>query len=145
MMVAGFRPVPCGHDGPEAWKVAQQWEDRWQQHRRGAVATPGRVWPTGSVGDAFERFRRSASWKGKKLRTREDWERGWRYIEPVFGDRPASKITFEHLDRWYARLLDKHGVDGAYRAMKTWRSLYCVMASEHEACHRAGPFPRYPS
>jgi hypothetical protein len=98
----------------------------------------------GSVGDAFERFRRSASWKGKKLRTREDWERGWRYIEPVFGDRPASKITFEHLDRWYARLLDKHGVDGAYRAMKTWRSIYCVMASM-KLVTRAGPFPRYPS
>jgi hypothetical protein len=130
MVAAGFACIPCGLDGPDAWRIAQEWEDRWQAHRRGVDPSPGRKYPKDSVGDAFERFRRSESWKtSKKLRTREDWERGWRFIEPVFGDRPGDKITFEHLDDWYHRLLKKHGVDTAYRAMKTWRALYGVMAS----------------
>jgi hypothetical protein len=88
----------------------------------------GRIWPKDSTGDAFERFRRTESWKTRKLRTREDWERGWRYIEPAFGEFPPARITFEHLDKWYHQLLRKHGVDIAYRAMKTWRALYVVMA-----------------
>lgn len=128
MVEAGFRPISCGHDGPEAWKIAQEWEDRWQAHRRGIFVDTARIWPKGSVGDAFERLRRTESWKTRKLRTREDWERGWLYIEAVFGDMPPGKITFEHLDKWYHRLLAKHGVDIAYRAMKTWRALYVVMA-----------------
>lgn len=130
MVDAGFRAVVCGHDGPEAWKIAQEWEDRWQAARRGEVPNTRKVYPAGSIGDAFDRFRRSDSWTtGKKLRTREDWERGWTYIEPVFGDLPPRVVTFEHLDDWYHRLLRKHGVDIAYRAMKTWRSLYNVMAA----------------
>ena len=139
MVEAGFRPVPCGHDGPDAWKIAQEWEQRWQEHRRGIVVSTGRVWPKDSVGDAFGRFRRTESWKAKKPRTREDWERGWRFIEPYFGDQPPAKITFEHLDKWYHRLLVKKGVDTAYRGMKTWRALYEVMAGMHLAARGQDP------
>ena len=139
MVEAGFRPVPCGHDGPDAWKIAQEWEQRWQEHRRGIVVSTGRVWPKDTVGDAFGRFRRTESWKAKKPRTREDWERGWRFIEPYFGDQPPAKITFEHLDKWYHRLLVKKGVDTAYRGMKTWRALYEVMAGMHLAARGQDP------
>lgn len=130
MIEAGFQCVACGPDGPEAWAIAKEWEDRWQAHRRGIepAAVVARRYPIDSIGDAFQRYRRTESWKAREPRTREDWERGWRYIDPVFGDQPPRAVTFELLDDWYHALLRKHGVDIAYRAMKTWRSLYTVMA-----------------
>lgn len=130
MVAAGFQPVPCGPDGPEAWKIAQEWEERWQAHRRGIepAAAIARRYPVNSVGDAFERYRKTDSWRTRAPRTREDWERGWSYINPVFGDQPPLAVTYELLDEWYHALLRKHGVDIAYRAMKTWRSLYTIMA-----------------
>jgi hypothetical protein len=130
MAAAGFQPVPCGLDGPDAWKIAKEWEERWQAYRRGIepAAAVARRYPVDSVGDAFERYRKSDSWKMRAPRTREDWERGWSYIDGVFGDQPPIAVTFELLDEWYHALLRKHGVDIAYRAMKTWRSLYTVMA-----------------
>lgn len=130
MVAAGFQPISCGPDGPDAWKIAQEWEDRWQAHRRGIepASAVARRYPVDSVGDAFERYRKTDSWRTRAPRTREDWERGWSYIDPVFGDQPPIAVTFELLDEWYHALLRKHGVDIAYRAMKTWRSLYTVMA-----------------
>lgn len=101
---------------------------------------------------ASRRFRKSESWgKDKKLRTREEWERGWAYIEPYFGDQRPIKITFEHLDKWYHSLKAKHGVDIAFRAMKTWRALYVVLVSmklahggdPSQAIRRETPKPRH--
>lgn len=128
MKAAGFKVIRCGQDGPAAWAVAREWEKRWQDHRRGISPSRGETWPTDSVGDAFERYRQSSAWKDKKLRTREEWERGWRFIAPVFGNKKPRAITFEQLDVWYAHRLAKSGIDTAYRAMKIWRALYVVMA-----------------
>lgn len=130
MVEAGFQPVPCGPDGPDAWKIAQEWEERWQAYRKGVTHSPAaRRYPVDSVGDGFERFRKTNEWASRKPRTREDWERGWTWIEPVFGDQPPAAITFELLDAWYHALFRKHGEDIAFRAMKTWRSLYGVLAA----------------
>lgn len=132
MVEAGFSPISCGLDGPEAWKIAKEWEDRWQAYRRGEErSAAARRYPIDSVGDAFERYRRTDSWAARAPRTREDWERGWGYIDPVFGDQPPAAVTFELLDEWYHQLLRSRGKDVAYRAVKTWRSLYTVMAGMH--------------
>ncbi|RWF66889.1 hypothetical protein [Mesorhizobium sp.] len=128
MMEAGFECIPCGIDGPDAWAIAKEWEDRWQTFRKGREPPRLDQWPKGSIGDAFARYRRMEAWKSRPPRTREDWERGWSYIEPYFADLPPADITLELLDDWYARLLRAKGVDIAYRAMKTWRALYTVMA-----------------
>jgi hypothetical protein len=130
MQVLGFpSSVPCGADGPGAWKVAYEWEERWQRVRLGREPPPRHVWPPGSLGEAFERFRRSASWADKKPRTREDWERGWRYIEPIFADYSPRAITFEDLDAFYHRLKTAAGVREAHRAVKIWRALWQVAAA----------------
>jgi hypothetical protein len=129
MRAMGFQLVPCGHDGPKAWAIAVEWEERWQRTRRGEEPLIRAIYPPDSVGDAFERYRRSDAWAEKKARTREDWERGWKHIEPIFGDVAPATITFEMLDKWYSGLKRRHGVDIAYRAMKTWRALYRVMSS----------------
>ena len=31
MRALGFQNVPCGPHGPPAWKVAQEWNERWQR------------------------------------------------------------------------------------------------------------------
>lgn len=129
MKKMGFQNISCGHDGPEAWAIAQEWERRYQNARKGIDPAPERIYPLGSVGDGFARFRMTHEWKKKPPRTREDWERGWKYIEPMFADTDPRTVTFELLDRWYARLLKTKGPGEAGRAMKTWRALYNVLAS----------------
>ena len=126
---SGFRCIPCGPDGPEAVKIAAEWEALWQAARTGLEAFTRKVCPRGTAEDAHERFRQSATWASKAHRTREDWDRGWDYIEPYFGDVPPSKITFEHIDKWYARIMRQKGAGEAGRAMKIWRAHYNVMAS----------------
>ncbi|ESY14056.1 hypothetical protein X751_28835 [Mesorhizobium sp. LNJC395A00] len=66
------------------------------------------------------------AWKRKPPRTREDWERGWTFIEPYFADLPPADITLELLDDWYGRLLRVKGVDIAYRAVK--RGVRCIIS-----------------
>lgn len=121
MREAGFCLVSCGPDGPAAWAVAEHWNKRWDAYRAGHV--PPR-WPPGSLGAAFDEVRRTRSWKEKKARTREDWERGWRYIAPVFGDVPPSKVAVAAIDSWYWTILADKGVREAHRAVKIWRALW---------------------
>lgn len=108
----GFQNVPCGIDGPDAWKIAREWEDRDQRARRGLEEAPsGQVYPPGSVGDGFTRFRRSQEWAKKPPRTREDWERSWVYINPVFGTAATATVSFELLDRWYHHLIASRALE----------------------------------
>src|SRR6516165_3019301 len=82
MREAGFALVNCGDDRPAAWRIAEEWNHRWDEYRAGISS---KRWPVGSVGTAFDDFRQTGVWGAKKPRTREDWERGWKYIEHVFG------------------------------------------------------------
>lgn len=127
MRAMGFQIVACGHDGPNAWAIAQEWEDRYQRARKGLEKPPARFYPTGSVGDGFERYRRTNEWAAKAPKTREDWDRGWKYIDPVFGDVDPRTITFEMLDRWYGHIKAAKGPGEAGRALKIWRALYNIL------------------
>ena len=40
MKALGFHSVPCGRDGPDAWAIAEQWNDRWDKTRRGQAPSP---------------------------------------------------------------------------------------------------------
>ena len=133
MQVMGFpSSVPCGVDGPVAWQIAQEWNARWQAARTGREPAPKRVWPIGSLGEAFDRFRRTETWKTDKApRTREDWERGWNHIAPIFGDLAPRTVTLEHVDAWYHALKVMKSVSEAHRAMKIWRALGQVAAAMH--------------
>lgn len=73
------------------------------------------------------------------------------YGQRIPSETPAD-ITLELLDDWYGRLLRVKGVDIAYRAVKTWRSLYNVMAGmklcppgsdPSQAIRRQTPPPRH--
>jgi hypothetical protein len=133
MKTAGFAAVPCGPDGPEAWRIAREWSARWEQYRKGCEsALP--LWPHGSLGDVFERYREMDAWKKSKApKTRAEWEAMWsKYIGPIFGDRPWRAASLEQLDRWYASILATKGVREAHRAMKIWRALFVVAAAMHK-------------
>jgi hypothetical protein len=112
----GFSNVRCGEDGPLAWAIAQQWNARWQEMkarlRRGEPTTnPAnfqKIYPPGSLGEAFARLRETENWKRKAPGTQVEWERTWKVsIDPVFGD-VAPKI----------------GIRESHRALKIWRALW---------------------
>jgi hypothetical protein len=43
MRALGFYSVPCGKDGADAWRIAEQWNDRWDKTRRGEEPCPART------------------------------------------------------------------------------------------------------
>ncbi len=133
MKSLGFSNVRCGEDGPLAWAIAKQWNERWQQMRaqlrKGESTTnPAKlqkIYPPGSLGEAFTRVRATDNWKRKAPGTQVEWERTWKSsIDPVFGDVAPASISFEDLDQWYAALLAKIGVRESHRALKIWRALW---------------------
>lgn len=137
MAELGFSVVNCGEDGPLAWAIATQWNEKWQaaraKHARGEPTVhPSKLEPLpqpGSLGEAFARFRATHSWNEKKPRTQEDWLRGWKHIEQMFGDVDPRTIALEDVDGWYWALLKHRGVREAHRAMKIWRALWRVIAT----------------
>ena len=141
MAQLGFKLVDCGEDGPLAWAIAKRWNDRWTQalaeHRAGVK--PGnptrieRIYPIDSLGEAFAKFRKLETWNKKAPRTREQWDRGWKYIDPIFGDVDPLTVSLEDLDSWYAALLESTTVGEAYLAMKIWRALWRVVGTLKKA------------
>lgn len=144
MAKLGFKHVDCGPDGPHAWAIAESWNAKWDEARKAhAAGRPPelveRTYPPNSLGEGFAKFRGSGEWlTTKKETTRSQWMRGWRYIEPVFGDVDAGSIAFDHLDAWYngdprdsqvKGLVELYGVSEAYLAMKYWRAIYSVLGT----------------
>lgn len=141
MAKLGFEHVCCGEDGPAAWAIAELWNERWDHalkaHRAGG---PGvnpkkieRFYPPGSLGEAFGRYRATNTWKSKAMGTRLQWERGWKRIDPIFGDVDPGTVSFELLDEWYAILLRDVGVQEAFLAMKIWRAIWQKIAKLKKA------------
>lgn len=129
MKAAGFSLIALGPDGPDAWRDARTWNERWQAHRKGVKTAEKPKWPRGSLGEAYDRYRATEGWNRKQARTREDWERGWRYIAPIFGDVAPHTVDYDLIDAWYADLIVSAGVREAHRAMKIWRALWVVAAA----------------
>lgn len=135
--------VPCGKDGPAAWALAEQWNERADRARKGAVPCPRElrklspaeaeartVYPEGSLGEAFKRYRNTDEWgKKKKPRTREDWWRAWKRIKPVFGDLPPNAVTLEDISIFRSGVERAVSLREAHRAIKIWRALWQVAAA----------------
>lgn len=132
MKEAGFKLVRCGVDGPQAWKIAAEWNERWQRHRVGREQDAPLKWPKGTIGDAFERYKKTSQWtEAKKPRTREEWERSWARINPIFGDQAptSSEINFEALSEFRDTIKQTVSPREAWRVIKTWRALWNVCAA----------------
>jgi hypothetical protein len=131
MRDAGFVPIRCGLDGPDAWKIAATWNERWQRHRSKNPAQALPEFPIGSIGEGFARFRQTGEWLEKKPRTREEWERAWTRIKPVFGDLPPTspEINLEALSIFRANIRDLVSLREAHRVIKIWRAMWNVLAA----------------
>ena len=147
MREAGFALVNCGDDGPAAWRLAEEWNARWDSFRACGIA---RKWPIGSIGSAFDEFRQTGIWEAKKPRTREDWERGWKYIAHAFGPVAPETIVLAQIDSWYRSIVAGKGVREGWRALKIWRALwqamialgYCAKPDPSKAIRRETPRAR---
>lgn len=138
MRDAGFTSTPCGPDGPEAWARAQiaygQWLDYLAKKEK-----PGTTVKPGSLAEAFARYRRTDEWAKKAPRTREEWERCWRRIDPVFGDVRPSTVTLEHISAFRAIIAAQVSQREAHRVVKIWRALWQVAAAMRYCDKNADP------
>lgn len=154
MRSCGFSLIRCGADGPDAWAIASIWNERWQQVRRGEatapyVAGPVRqtleareraiVYPRGSLGEAFARYRNTPEWTAKQPRTREDWWRGWKRIKPFFGMARPADVTLETISLWREGIERTVSRREAHRTMKIWRALWKVCAAMRYCEREADP------
>jgi hypothetical protein len=146
MKALGFGPVPCGHDGPGAWALAEEWNRRWDSTRSGATPSPAMasaqnlsfsnseeltIYPPRSLGEAFRQYRRTEEWRRKAPATRDDWWRGWKRIKPIFGDCDPRTVRLDDVSAWRQMVEDKVSLREAHRALKIWRALWKVAAALH--------------
>lgn len=132
MRAAGLAAVACGPDGPAAWAQARAQNQRWRALQQGRAAAdaalPSNAIP-GSLDEAFRRYRLTREWDGKAARTREEWERAWSRIRPIFGDFPPRAVTLELISAFRARIEHKVSRREAQRCIKIWRALWRVAAA----------------
>lgn len=140
----GFVSVPLGPHGPEAFKLAEEWNQRWDGSRRGIHPSPARsrmenlsperseeltVYPSRSVGAAFRTYRTTNEWTRKSPRTREEWFRAWMRIKPVFGDADPRSVDLVTISAFRQHIEDAVSLREAHRVIKIWRALWKVMAA----------------
>jgi hypothetical protein len=152
MRTAGFRLVNLskgviinGQNVPTADDKNQALElnDAWDRHRLGlGPAAPNPKYPHGSLGDAYlralalresERRNKGTVWTTEQ-RSRDDWPRVWKWIEPIFGDVDPKTVTPEQLidpDLPGLRPLvaAKVSETEAHRTIKVWRRLWQYAAT----------------
>jgi hypothetical protein len=135
MRALGFERVRCGKDGPAAWAIADVWARRWEQAKRGEFVPQRqqiasfKAYPPGAIGEAFQRFRRTAEWAKKAPRTREEWERGWAHLEPLLADVAPGTISLEDMSAVRAEIEAHVSLREAHRVIKIWRALWKVAAA----------------
>jgi hypothetical protein len=141
MREAGFSTIRCGKDGPSAWTIAAQWNDRWQAVRRGAApshsgsvglsrdrAEVARVYPQGSVGAAFQGYIKTPEWSARAESARNKvWWPAWYRIRDMWGDVDPDTIEFAAMSQWRALLEKQHGRNVAHKTLRVWRSLWTIM------------------
>jgi hypothetical protein len=129
MREAGFEPVACGQDGPEAWRKASECFARWKEYAAAKQRPIVPYMPPGSLSEAFQRYRGTAEWSGKAPRTREEWERAWVHIGRVFGDVRPRTVTLEHISGFRKKVERDVSRREAHRVIKIWRALWRVAAA----------------
>jgi hypothetical protein len=137
----GFSMIRCGKDGPEAWAVADSWNQKWQAFRRGEAPAPldaarlsrdeaeaARRYPPGSIGAAFQVYIRTEEWAVRAASARmKVWWPAWFRIRDMWGDVAPDTITFGQMSRWRAALEKAHGRGVAHKTIRVWRTLWKIM------------------
>ena len=140
MRALGMEPRACGPDGPQAWAAAEAMNAEWdrvrsQRHRAEHVKPA----PRGSLEEAFRRYRATPEWTAKADRTREEWERAWRRICPVFGDCAPSTVTLDLISKFRLKVEREVSTREAHRVIKIWRALWRASAAQGYCQRDADP------
>jgi hypothetical protein len=137
----GFFMIRCGKDGPGAWAIADEWNQKWQAVRKGEAPPPVdasklsrdeaeavRRYPPGSIGAAFQAYIRTPEWSARAASARAKvWWPAWFRIRDMWGDVAPDTITFDQMSRWRAALEKKHGRGVAHKTIRVWRTLWKVL------------------
>lgn len=129
MREAGFESIACGPDGPDAWRKAADCLARWKEYAAIKQRPIIPRMPSGSLAEAFQRYRGTAEWSAKAPRTREEWERAWVHIGRVFGDVRPHTVMLEHISGFRGMVEGKVSRREAHRVIKIWRALWRVAAA----------------
>ena len=127
MRARGARPMPCGPDGPEAWRVARDAYDAWRACQKPPEITSRPA--HGTLAAAFAEYRTTPEWAAKATRTREEWERCWALIGPTFGPCRPSTVTLAQISGFRQLIEQRVSLREAHRCIKVWRALWRVAAA----------------
>lgn len=143
MQKAGFLPKPLGLEGPDSRAAALRLYQSWEAHRTGkpdpvVAALPkgreaaeiARVWPRGSIGEAYVRFMKTAEWGKLADATRnQDMLPNWAHIRDQWGSTDPNLMTLEILSEWREELERTKGPHVAHKVIKEWRRHWGVMTA----------------
>lgn len=122
MRKLGFAAKPLGPDGPEAWAEATRLYKAWLDARAGATKVTD--YPPGTWGAYFDRLQRTKAWERKKPRTREDYHRAWKHIDPVFGRKVITATSASDCEDFFFDIEDELSPSERYRTIKVLRALF---------------------
>jgi hypothetical protein len=103
------------------------------------MAPPERAYLIGSVGEAFDRYRRTDGWRERAPGTRREWEYTWGWIAPLFVDVDPNTIELEMIESLRATVRGQVSDHAAHKVIKVWRALWKAMASMHYCDPGADP------
>jgi hypothetical protein len=146
MRAAGYRRVLLGPglivDGknvpaPEDVARAMELNQDWDRHRRGMPSLTHRLGHLpGSIGEGYaramqlrekERAEKGIVWTTEH-RSRDDWPRAWRRLEPLLGDCDPKTVTPEMMLQLRSDTSEQISQSEAHRLIKVWRALWQKMA-----------------
>jgi hypothetical protein len=165
MKAFGFQIIRCGPDGPDAWRIAETWNAKWQAVRNGDAPPPidlsklkrdeaeaARRYPPGCIGAGFQAYIRTPEWSSRALSARiKVWWPAWYRIRDMWGDVNPNTITFDQMSRWRAALEKQHGRGVTHKTLRVWRTFWKIMegmrvavvADPSRGIRNRGPNPRY--
>ena len=124
MRAEGARPIACGRDGPEAWRIAREANEVWKAKAESAPVVPLKAPTPGTLAAAFAEYRATPEWTAKAPATRAEWERCWALIGPAFGPCPPSTVTLAQISAFRALIEKSVSLREAHRTIKIWRALW---------------------
>lgn len=139
MKLAGMVATPCGPDGPAAWAKAMALTKDWECRKKAPLAPTQRGVPVGSLAEAFQKYRATPEWRKKAPRTREEWERVWARIGPVFGSYDPKVVTLAHVSLFRENVVKTVSEREAHRCIKIWRALWRIAAAQGYCVRDADP------
>ena len=89
----GFSSIACGPDGPDAWAIAEKWNEKLDAARLDPTEGERLKAVHGSLGHWFYTWKTLEDFARKKTATRTEYNTAWNHIEPILGDKSIDDIN----------------------------------------------------